>query len=59
MFGGKSIDDMSEVLKSRIDDLQQSHPEFEISYQQLDLESNCPLILTIVTPLMKRVHEQV
>ena len=45
------------VLKERIAKLQQENNDYLIEYQESD-EDN-PFILSIVTPLMRRMHENV
>ena len=57
-YGSKNGKEMFENLEEKISEYQIRHPESAVELQRYEEteESVTPLILVIVTPLMKRVH---
>ena len=58
-FGGRNSPQMLERLEEKIVALSGNWEEGSIAYQLYDKESKSALILTIVKPLMVRVHKMV
>ena len=59
IFGGRNGPEMFEKLEEKITSLKDHWEEARIEYQLYDKKSNSTFILTIVTPLMVRVHKMV
>ena len=59
IFGNNSIENMFATLEARIDQLMESGIIYSSKLQKFDEKTSQPLILVVVTPLMKRVHEMV
>ena len=55
-FGGKNGASMFDLMISKIDLFIQENPETRINHQLYNAAENKPLIITIVTPFMKRIH---
>lgn len=58
-FGSLNLESMYESLQKRITEKELKSPETTIRFQKFDIESNDPFILSIVTPLMLRVHKKI
>ena len=56
-FGGKDSE-MLEKLSAKLNDYQETNPDSSVDYQ-LYGGDNTPLIIAIVTPLMRRIHKYV
>ena len=54
-FGGKN-GEMLDKLSAKLDEFHEANPDASVEYQQYGGD-NTPLIITIVTPLMKRIHK--
>ena len=59
LFGGRNGPAMFERLEEKITSLKDQWEEASIEYQLYDKENNSAFILTIVIPLMVRVHKMV
>ena len=57
VHGGKSSEEMFQVLNEKIEKAKEDQPGLSIQFQPFD--ENHPLLIAIVTPLMKRIHQQV
>ena len=55
--GGKSSEQMFQVLNEKIEKAKEDNPTMSIQFQAYD--ETHPLLIAIVTPLMQRVHAQV
>ena len=58
-FGGSNGPEMFSLLEEKIRVLKEENEGMEIEYKIFDKEESSSLIMTIVTPLMKRVHKMV
>jgi hypothetical protein len=56
-FGGKNVE-MYEKLAEKIGEYNKEHPEASTHYQLYGGDET-PLLIAIVTPLMKRVHQNI
>ena len=56
-FGGKSADNMFSVMEERLAAAREVYPNISLDYQIFT--ETCPLLVSIVTPLMKRIHREV
>ena len=45
-------------LKTKVDELKENK-DFSMQFCAFDEDENCPFILALITPLMRRVHEMV
>lgn len=59
LFGGRNGLDMFDKLEEKINELKSSFGETSIKYQIYDKDTDSAFILTIITPLMRRVHSMV
>ena len=59
IFGDRNGPEMFEKLQEKITSLKDHREEASIEYQLYDKENNSAFILTIITPLMIRVHKMV
>ena len=55
-FGCGSLPTMFLALQGRIKFLQEKDEDYILSFQVFNEAENCPIILVIITPLMKKVH---
>ena len=58
-YGSKNIDEMCQMLKTRIAEMSANDREYSFKFNEFSAEEEEPFILAVVTPLMKRVHEKV
>ena len=58
-FGGKNGENMFNEMENKIDEYKQNHSGSKINYQLYNENESDPLIITILTPLMRRVHQEV
>ena len=58
-YGSKNLATMFAKLKTKVDELKDSNKDFLMQFCAFDEDENCPFILALVTPLMRRVHEMV
>lgn len=56
-FGGKN-GEMLEKLSAKFDEFQETNPDASVDYQIYG-GNNTPLVIAVVTPLMKRIHKYV
>lgn len=59
LYGTDSLKSMFVKIKERISALKEKDSDYNIVLQEFDNEINQPFILTIITPLMKRIHKWV
>ena len=58
-FGSKDLKSMFATLKENIEILKRSDNDYTFLLNEFSDEENDPLVLVIITPLMKRVHRMV
>ena len=58
-YGSKNIDEMCQMLKTRITEMTANDIEYSFKLNEFSAEEEEPFILAVVTLLMKRVHEKV
>ena len=58
-FGGRNGFDMFDKMEEKVKEFLEVNEGTKIAYQLYDKVENNPLILTIVTPLMQRIHTKV
>ena len=58
-FGSKDVPTMCAVLKEKMDEIISIDGNYSFHLNEFSEEENEPLILIIVSPVMKRVHEKV
>ena len=58
-YGSKNLPTMFAKLKTKVDELKANNKDFSMQFCAFDEDENCPFILSLVTPLMRRVHEMV
>jgi hypothetical protein len=59
LYGTESLKSMFTKVKERIASLKDKDDAYIITLQEFNEEANQPFILTLITPLMKRVHKWV
>ena len=59
IFGGRNCLEMFEKPEEKITSLKDHWEDASIEYQLYDKENNSTFVLTVVTPLMIRVHKMV
>ena len=50
---------MFDKLEGKIEEYKENHPASKVDYQLYDPEQENPLVISILTPLMDRVHKKV
>ncbi|XP_066936171.1 uncharacterized protein [Clytia hemisphaerica] len=58
-FGGRNGVDMLDKMEEKVKEFLEVNEGTKIAYQLYDKVENSPLILTIVTPLMQRIHSKI
>ena len=56
-FGGRSAENMFSVMEERLAAAREVYPNISLDSQIFT--ETCPLLVSIVTPLMKRIHREV
>lgn len=59
LYGTENLKSMFAKIKERIAALEQKDDEYSMVLQEFDETINQPFILTVITPLMKRIHKWV
>uniref|UniRef100_A0A7M5XMD0 MULE transposase domain-containing protein n=2 Tax=Clytia hemisphaerica TaxID=252671 RepID=A0A7M5XMD0_9CNID len=58
-FGSENLETMFNCFEERISNFKANNPDHLMTYQRFEEKDDTPFIFCLLTPLMKRVHEQV